>query len=156
MVPASQTVCRICTPRPRWGLYARLQGRAVPEWRTIGQGPPAQSNTRILRSANKPQAGLRVAEQSEGCRLGLCCESWMVATSRSILILVTRGQEHSMRRILVATLAGVVVTLPAHAQLIGQPSGQGGAPPPRPARPLPRLWCRTRRLEHRNFRIPPC
>jgi len=38
-----------------------------------------------------------------------------------------------MKRVLIATLAGVVITLPAHAQLIGQPSGQGGAPPPPPS-----------------------
>ncbi len=38
-----------------------------------------------------------------------------------------------MKRILIATLAGVAITVPAYAQLVGQPSGQGGAPPPPPS-----------------------
>jgi hypothetical protein len=38
-----------------------------------------------------------------------------------------------MRRLLIVTTAiAVLIVLPARAQLIGQPSGQGGAPPPAP------------------------
>jgi hypothetical protein len=37
-----------------------------------------------------------------------------------------------MKRFLIAALAGAVIVLPARAQLIGQPSAQGGAPPPQP------------------------
>jgi hypothetical protein len=38
-----------------------------------------------------------------------------------------------MRRALIATTAiAVLIVSPARAQLVGQPSGQGGAPPPAP------------------------
>jgi hypothetical protein len=37
-----------------------------------------------------------------------------------------------MRRVLVVTMIALLAASPATAQLVGQPSGQGGVPPPQP------------------------
>jgi hypothetical protein len=37
-----------------------------------------------------------------------------------------------MRRIFIATTAAFIIVSPAHAQLVGPPSGQGGTPPAAP------------------------